>query len=124
MQSSSGKQRHYPGQHSRNDSHADGPGAPLPALIRGGDIGLEILRSGDCPCLCAADPEVIHAEPVYQIHYGQYHQQLNKAGQKSPRAVDGVYAHEHVGNISGNAAQLEELGLEVEPQAEEETTEE
>ena len=53
------------------------------------------------------DPEIIDKEAVDKIHDRQDNGQLPEARKKSARAVHRVYADKHIGDITGEAAELE-----------------
>ena len=101
------QQHHDARQHRGDDRHAHGARHPLLPLVRGGDVGPQVLGAGDDPGLGVPDPPAVDAEPVRQVHDGQDEQQLPEAREEAPRSVDGVDAHQHIGDVARDAAELE-----------------
>ena len=52
-------------------------------------------------------PIAVNPKSVYKIHNGQYDQQLPEARKKTPRTVECIDAHQHIGNVAGNAYRFE-----------------
>ena len=48
-------------------------------------------------------PIAVNPKSVYEIHNGQYDQQLPKARKKTPRTVHRIDADQHIGDVTGNA---------------------
>ena len=56
-------------------------------------------------------PIAVNPKSVYEIHNGQYDQQLPEARKKPPRTVACIDAHQHIGNIAGNADSFENQSI-------------
>lgn len=105
--------QHNSGQNRGDNGNADSAENPLSALVGGGDVGLQILGAGDRPSLRVPDPPFVDKEAVDEVHYEQNHQQRPEARPEAARAVDGVHADEHVGDVDREAQHFEKTAVPV-----------
>ncbi len=56
-------------------------------------------------------PNSRQPKSVYEIHNGQYDQQLPEARKKPTRTVQRIDAHQHIGNEAGNADRFENQSI-------------
>ena len=62
------KYHHDSRQYCRYDCHSDRAEDPLFAFVLRGDVGLQILRTGNRPRLRVPDPKAVNKKTVDQIH--------------------------------------------------------
>ena len=94
---------HHCRQHRRYDCHAHRAEQPLFLLVFCGDVGLQIFRSGDRPCVRMPHSVTIDQKAVDQIHNGQDDEQLPEARRKAARTVYPIDTDQHIADISGDA---------------------
>ena len=90
------KSRHKDRQHRRYDCHAHRAEQPLFLLVFCGDVGLQIFCSGDRPYVRVPHPIAVNQQAVYEIHNGQYDQQLPEALNEALCAVERIDADQHI----------------------------
>ena len=56
-------------------------------------------------------PIAVNPKSVYEIHNGQYDQQLPKALNEALCAVERIDADQHIGNVTGNADSFENQSI-------------
>ena len=105
------KNSHHCRQHHRYDCHAHRAEQTLFLLVFCSNAGLQILCSGDRPCVRVPHPETIDQKTVNEIHNGQDDKQLPEARRKAARTVYPIDTDQHIADIAGNADCFEQQAV-------------
>ncbi len=76
---------------------------PLFPLVFCSNVGLQILRSEDRPCVRVPHPIAVNQQAVYEIHNGQDDKQLPEARRKAACTVYPIDTDQHIADIAGDA---------------------